>query len=89
MSGLLVFSEELTKYDFGPDELAARAPTYGALKKLVTDAVVEVLTPVQRRYADLARDPGYVEAVFADGATRCVEETAPVLESARVAMGLG
>jgi tryptophanyl-tRNA synthetase len=73
----------------GPDEVAAQAPTYGALKKLVTDAVVEVLAPVQRRYAELVRDPDHVEDVFADGAARCVEETAPVLESARVAMGLG
>ena len=73
----------------GPDELAAQAPTYGALKKLVTDAVVEVLAPVQRRYAELVRDPDQVDAVFADGAARCVEETTPVLESARVAMGLG
>jgi tryptophanyl-tRNA synthetase len=73
----------------GPGELAAQAPTYGALKKLVTDAVVEVLAPVQRRYAELAQDPGHVECVFAEGAERCVEETTPVLESARVAMGLG
>ena len=73
----------------GPDELAAQAPTYGALKKLVTDAVVEVLAPVQRRYAELVRDPDQVDSVFADGAARCVEETTPVLESARVAMGLG
>jgi tryptophanyl-tRNA synthetase len=71
-----------------PAELAAQAPTYGALKKLVTDAVVEVLTPVQQRYAELVRDPGHVEAVFAQGAARCVEETTPVLESARAAMGL-
>jgi tryptophanyl-tRNA synthetase len=72
-----------------PEELAAQAPTYGALKKLVTDAVVAVLAPVQRRYAELAQDPGHVESVFAEGAQRCVEETTPVLESARAAMGLG
>ncbi len=73
----------------GPAEVAAQAPTYGALKKLVTDAVVEVLTPVQRRYAELAQDPDHVDASFATGAERCVEETTPVLESARSAMGLG
>lgn len=72
-----------------PDEVAAQAPTYGALKKLVTDAVVEVLTPLQRRYADLAQDPDHVDATFATGAERCVAETTPVLESARSAMGLG
>lgn len=72
-----------------PAEVVAQAPTYGALKKLVTDAVVEVLTPVQRRYAELAQDPDHVDAAFATGAERCVEETTPVLESARSAMGLG
>ena len=72
-----------------PAEVAAQAPTYGALKKLVTDALVEVLTPVQRRYAELAQDPDHVDAAYAAGAERCVEETTPVLESARSAMGLG
>jgi tryptophanyl-tRNA synthetase len=48
-----------------------------------------MLAPVQRRYAELVGDLDEVEAVFADGAARCVEETTPVLESARVAMGLG
>ena len=70
-------------------DVAAQAPTYGALKKLVTDAVVEVLAPVQRRYAELIRETEHVDEVFAQGAARCVEETAPVLDAARAAMGLG
>ena len=73
----------------GVAEVAAQAPTYGALKKLVTVAVTETLAPVQRRYVELSRDPGHVDAVFAAGAARCVTETTPVLESARSAMGLG
>jgi tryptophanyl-tRNA synthetase len=72
----------------GPEEVAGQAPTYGALKKLVTDAVNETLAPVQRLYAELSREPDHVDAVFADGAARCIEETTPVLESARAAMGL-
>ena len=74
---------------FAPDDVAAQAPTYGALKKLVTDAVVEVLAPVQRRYTELSRDPEHVDEVFAQGAERCLKETAPVLDAARAAMGLG
>ncbi len=69
-------------------QVAEAAPTYGALKRLVTDAVVAELTPVQQRYAELAADPGHVDAVFAAGAQRCLEQTIPVLESARAAMGL-
>ena len=38
--------------------------TYGALKAAVTDAVVAVLEPLQKRYADLAADPTYVTQVY-------------------------
>ncbi len=62
--------------------------TYGALKSAVTDAVVSVLEPLQKRYADLAADPAHVDRVFADGAARCREATEPVLVAARAAMGL-
>ena len=63
--------------------------TYGALKRAVTDAVVAALTPIQRRYAELAADPGYVTSVYDTGSVRCREVTAPVLAAARTAMGLG
>lgn len=62
--------------------------TYGALKKAVTDAVVATLEPVQRRYADLAADPAYVDEVYAAGAARCREVTEPVLAAATAAIGL-
>jgi tryptophanyl-tRNA synthetase len=71
-----------------PDDVATSAPTYGALKKLATDAAVAVLEPVQRRYAELAADQPCVEGVFAAGAAHCREVTAPVLRAAREAMGL-
>ena len=44
--------------------------TYGALKAAVTEAVVAVLEPLQKSYAELAADPAYVESVFADGSER-------------------
>jgi tryptophanyl-tRNA synthetase len=62
--------------------------TYGALKSAVTDAVVATLAPVQKAYAELADDPAYVDAVFADGSARCREVTASVLADATAAMGL-
>jgi tryptophanyl-tRNA synthetase len=63
--------------------------TYGALKLAVTDAVVAELEPIQKRYADLAADPGHATRVFAAGAQRCREVTAPVLAAAEAAIGLG
>ena len=68
---------------------ASGITTYGALKAAVTDAVVAELEPVQKRYADLAADSPYVTAVFAAGAARCREVTAPVLAAAEAAMGVG
>jgi len=62
--------------------------TYGALKRAVTDAVVATLEPIQKRYADLAADPVHVTQVYADGAARCREVTAPVLAAAMTAIGL-
>jgi tryptophanyl-tRNA synthetase len=67
---------------------ASGIDTYGALKRAVTDAVVATLDPIQKRYADLAADPVHVTQVFADGAARCREVTAPVLAAAQAAIGL-
>ena len=73
----------------GVRRLGGRASsTYGALKAAVTDAVVAVLEPLQARYAELAADPAYVRSVYAAGAERCREVTAPVLDAAREAVGL-
>jgi tryptophanyl-tRNA synthetase len=68
---------------------AAGATTYGQLKKQVAEAVVEVLRPVQHRYAELVADPAYVDGVYDTGAERCRAQTAPVLAAVRAAMGLG
>ena len=65
---------------------ATVATTYGQLKKLVTEAVLGVLEPIQQRYAEL--DPDHVNAVYAEGAHRCRHETAHVLAAARAAIGL-
>jgi tryptophanyl-tRNA synthetase len=67
---------------------AAGLTTYGALKRAVTDAVVATLEPIQKRYSDLAADPVHVTQVFAAGAARCREVTAPVLAAATTAIGL-
>ena len=67
---------------------AAGLTTYGALKQAVTDAVVATLEPIQQRYDELAADPVHVTQVFAAGAARCREVTAPVLAAASTAIGL-
>ncbi|MGN6130486.1 MAG: tryptophan--tRNA ligase [Nocardioidaceae bacterium] len=71
-----------------PERAAAGISTYGQLKKQVTEAVLTVLDPVRARYAELVADPGYVDEVYAAGARRCREVTAPVLATAQAALGL-
>lgn len=67
---------------------AGGVSTYGALKRAVTDAVVDTLAPIQARYAELADDPAYVTAVYERGEQRCRQVTDPVLGAAAAAMGL-
>jgi tryptophanyl-tRNA synthetase len=61
---------------------------YGKLKKDTADAVVAVLEPLQRRYAELADDPGAVEAVLREGSERARDLAAPTLRVAKRAIGL-
>lgn len=68
---------------------AAGLSGYGALKAAVTDAVVAELEPVQKRYRELAADRTRVTEVYAAGAARCREVTAPVVAAAEAAIGLG
>ena len=68
---------------------AAGLSSYGSLKAAVTDAVVAELEPIQKRYHELAADRAYVTQVYAAGAERCREATAPVLVAAEAAIGLG
>lgn len=70
------------------EQAAAGLDNYGALKRRATDAVIMMLEPVQQRCAELAADPGLVEAVYAAGAARARGVTAPVLTAAQQAMGL-
>ena len=70
-----------------PVALAGTYEQYGPLKADTADAVVELLRPVQTRYAELRADPGHVTGVLAAGAARASELAVPVLERAQRAMG--
>ena len=61
---------------------------YGALKTAVADAVVELLAPLQARYAELENDPGYVSGALALGAEKAQAMAAKVLDRVRSAAGL-
>jgi tryptophanyl-tRNA synthetase len=69
-------------------EQALAGSQYGALKVAVADAVVAMLEPVQARYAELSADPAEVDRILARGAARAAELAQPVLDRARVNVGL-
>jgi len=71
-----------------PARLASQFSGYGELKTAVADAVVALLQPIQQRYADVVADPGYVEAVLADGVERVRERADATVRRAKTALGL-
>ena len=62
-----------------PQEVAERYTQYGPLKADTADAVVEILRPLQERFAALEADPGDVREVLAKGAAKAAAVAEPVL----------
>ncbi|OWY62460.1 tryptophan--tRNA ligase, partial [cyanobacterium TDX16] len=71
-----------------PEALAGEYQQYGALKADTAEAVVELLRPLQARYAELAADPGAVSATLARGAEKAQVKAAEVLARVQQALGL-
>lgn len=71
-----------------PEVLAERYQQYGPLKTDAAEAVVELLRPVQARYAELSADPAALTELLAKGADRARVTAAVTLERAQVAVGL-
>jgi tryptophanyl-tRNA synthetase len=74
--------------DSDPVTVAGNYTQYGPLKADAAAAVIDVLAPVQARYAELEGDPVTSAAILAAGAERARNLAAPVLERARNAIGL-
>jgi tryptophanyl-tRNA synthetase len=60
---------------------------YGRFKEDVAEAVIELLTPIQRRYDELRADEGELHAMLARGAEKAREASAPTLEQMYERMG--
>jgi tryptophanyl-tRNA synthetase len=71
-----------------PEALAGRYEQYGPLKTDAAAAIVELLAPVQGRYAELSADPGALAELLAKGADKAREVAAVTLERAQRAVGL-
>jgi tryptophanyl-tRNA synthetase len=86
VSNLLAILGAATGRD--PVALAASYDQYGPLKADTAEAVVELLRPIQARYAELAADPGGTAAILAKGAEKAQAVAGPTLAKARTALGL-
>jgi tryptophanyl-tRNA synthetase len=71
-----------------PKAVADRYEEYGPLKADTAAAVVDLLRPVQERYAELVADPAQLAATLAGGADKARTTAAVTLARARDAVGL-
>jgi tryptophanyl-tRNA synthetase len=71
-----------------PAELAKGYTQYGPLKTDAGDAVIELLTPIQRRYRELLDDPGELAGLLRKGADKAGEIASATLERAYRSIGL-
>ena len=61
---------------------------YGDLKKNVADAVIAALEPIQKRYAEITAETGYVTRVLEEGASRVGPLARDTVHKTKKAMGL-
>jgi tryptophanyl-tRNA synthetase len=71
-----------------PEQLATRYTQYGPLKNDTGEAVVELLRPVQARYADLMADRAELQRLLRKGAEKAGAVAAATLDRAQRAIGL-
>jgi tryptophanyl-tRNA synthetase len=62
---------------------------YGDFKQAVADGVVELLAPLQERYAELRPDEAAIEAALAEGAEKAGEIASATMVEVRDRMGIG
>ena len=61
---------------------------FGAFKPALADILIELIAPIRSRLEQLRRDPGELDRILAEGASKASELGAPILAKARAAVGL-
>jgi tryptophanyl-tRNA synthetase len=74
--------------DDKPEALAGNYSQYGPLKDDAAEAVVELLRPLQQRFAELAADPAETQRILATGADKARAIAAPKMALVRERLGL-
>jgi tryptophanyl-tRNA synthetase len=74
--------------DDKPEALAGNYSQYGPLKDDAAEAVVELLRPLQQRFAELAADPAETTRILATGAAKARAMAGPTITRVRERLGL-
>jgi tryptophanyl-tRNA synthetase len=74
--------------DERPEVLADNYSQYGPLKADAAEAVVELLRPLQKRFAELAADPAETQRILATGAAKARAMAGPKMTLVRERLGL-
>jgi tryptophanyl-tRNA synthetase len=87
VSNLIEILSVATGETFAQIEARYDGKGYGDLKGDVAEAVVELLRPLQDRYAALRSDPGELERILGVGAAKATETVRPTIEAMYERMG--
>jgi tryptophanyl-tRNA synthetase len=87
ISNLIEIMAVATGTSIGEIESRYDGAGYGQFKEDVAESVVELLTPIQKRYADLRADEGELRRLLTVGAGKAREASAPTLRLLYERMG--
>jgi tryptophanyl-tRNA synthetase len=89
ISNLIEIAAVLRGVDPSAVESEFAGAGYGDFKAAVADTVVERIGPIRDRYEELVANPGHLEAVLEDGASRARTIAEATMEEVRERMGVG
>lgn len=87
VNNLLEIYELLTEQGREAIEAHFAGQGYAALKREVSEVVVEALRPIRERYAQLSADPAQIEHLLADGAERARAVAEPKVAQVKQTVG--
>jgi tryptophanyl-tRNA synthetase len=82
---LFATPEEVAAMEF---DFRAGGTGYGEFKKRLFEAIWQKFTPMRERRTELESDPGYVDRVLGEGATKAREVASKTMSRVRSAVGL-
>jgi tryptophanyl-tRNA synthetase len=88
VKNLLAIYQAFTETDDATLQSEFNGLRYGDMKKKVAGAVVAALEPIQARYREITSDPGYLDGVLSDSASRVSAIAEDTVVKAKKAMGL-